>query len=121
MSGTSQIDIPTPTADLPRTAAIQIIKDLDACDGLKVRYDLLEKKNSELLKAVQLQDKTVEDLRQNEARLMEVISTISVLQRSQSDNYQALEKKYKREVRAGRFKLVLLGGAVAFGIYQTLK
>lgn len=117
----SQIVIQEPDIKIPRSTAIATVKDLERYDGLKLQYDLLEKKIGELVKVIQTKDASLNEAKHTESRLNLVISNYNAMQKSDVARYQDMEKKYKREVRAGRFKIVLLGAAGAFILYQTFK
>lgn len=74
-----------------------------------------------MVKIIQSKDASIQECKQTQGRLNQVISNFSAMEKSSEIRYDTLKKKYKREVRAGRFKLLLLGGAIAYGIYQSIK
>lgn len=117
----SQTDTPEPDVKIKRRVAIEVVKDLTRYDSLQVRYKLLEENIANLKMISEQKDLKLREYKDSESRLNLIISNQSALNREVDLRYKALEKEYKREVRAGRFKLVLLGGAVAFALYQTFK
>lgn len=121
LSVSSQTGIVEPDVKIKRSNAIKVVKDLERFDSLKARYILLEENISNLRMISEQKDLKIEEYKANEASLRYVIENYAIMQQSSDAQYHDLQKKHKKEVRAGRFKLVLLGGALAFGIYQTLR
>lgn len=74
-----------------------------------------------MVKVIQEKDKQINQYKQSEGRLNLVISNQTAIEEAAAVRYKALEKKYKSEVRVGRFKVILIGGLAAFAIYQTIK
>ena len=120
-SATSQSDILNPEVRISRSVAIATVKDLERYDGLKIEYDLLNRKVNEMVKIIQQKDDQIREDQDVIGRLNLVVNNHSAMQKMQETKYQNLQKQYTRSVRAGRFKIVLLVGVAAFGIYQTFK
>lgn len=117
----SQSAIPEPEVKLKRSRAIAVVKDLTRYDSLQLRFRLLEENNDNLKKVIGQKDEKISEYRDSESRLNMIIGNFSAIQRSDKIKYSQLEKKYRKEVRAGRFKLVLAGGAIAFALYKTFQ
>jgi hypothetical protein len=117
----SQTDTSEPVVRVVRHKAIQVAADLTRYDSLKVKYELLAD-NVRLLNGVIVEMKEKqENAKQTEGRLNTVISNYGVLNQMQVDRYNDLQKKYKRQVRLGRFEVVLIGAAVTYALFQTLR
>lgn len=101
--------------------AVEVLKDLTRYDSLKVQYQLLSDNVTRLKQVMEQKDKQLSTYKENEGRLNLVIGNQQLVQKSAEQRYKQLEKKYKTAVRVGRFKVVLLIGAAAFGIYKTIK
>lgn len=110
-----------PEVRIKRSQAIATVKDLTRYDSLKVRYQLLEENIENLKRISHQKDLKLQEYKESEDRYKVVVGNYSAMQQADKKRYSDLEKKFKKEVRAGRFKVVLLGGALAFGIYKTLK
>lgn len=117
----SQQNIPEPEIKLKRHQAIAVVKDLTRYDSLKVSYRLLEENISNLKMISEQKDAKILEYKDSENRLHLIISNYSALQLADKTKYRELERNYKKEVRAGRFKLVLMGGLAAFAIYKSIK
>jgi hypothetical protein len=121
LTAISQSGIGEPEVKIKRHRAIAIVKDLDRCDSLKKSYAQQVDIISALRKINEQKEFKIQEYKDSEARLNNVISNYAAMQDAQESRYREMEKKYKREVRMGRFKLVLLGGVIAYGIYQSIK
>lgn len=113
--------VPSPGVKLTLQQARSAYKDL-------VRYDALQYIDS--MKTSQLMDYkfTIEQLRkqiatveERERNLKLAFDGQTLLLTDEKNRVSDLERKYKRSVRLGRLKVVLIVGALAYGIYQTIK
>lgn len=117
----SQNVIPEPSLSIKRHRVIGIVKDFERYDSLKVQFAICQANNLESEKRIAKKDSAIQEYKDSENRLQTVIGNYSAMQKADQKRYSDLEKKYKKEVRAGRFKLVLMGGAIAFALYKTIK
>ncbi len=68
------------------------------------------------------QKDTIISLHENNARNYQgIIANHQVISKAKDQKYDDLNKKYKGSVRVGRFKVVVIVGLVAYGIYQSIK
>jgi hypothetical protein len=111
---TARVRLKVPTA---MKAYIDLVK----YDELKERSDLHEKIISNLEEVIKRKDESIKEKDQLITSLRTVNTDYSSLIRAKDDKYNGLEKLYKKSVRAGRFKIVLLTGALAGAGYLLLK
>ncbi len=109
------------TVCVPLAYSVQALQDLTRYDSLKIVTILQDGKIMDLQKVVSSKDEQLRDCQDSRNRLNLVIANYQSLQQSDKASYSGLENLYKKEVRAGRFKLVLIGGLIALTGYAFLK
>jgi predicted nuclease with TOPRIM domain len=111
---TARVRLKVPTA-------FKAFTDIIHYDDLKESTVLMQKQLANLQKEVSKKDSMLTERDGSINNLKLINSDYEALRQNDQLKYKDLEKKYKGQVRLGRFELVLLGGSIAFGIYQTFK
>jgi hypothetical protein len=106
---------------LNQSQAVKVIKDLITYDGLKEIVKIQEAQMKDLRTILAQKDTIISSYQRTTTNNESIISSNRVIFEAQEQKYKDLNKKYVRSVRWGRFKVVLLVGAIGYGLYQTLK
>jgi len=101
--------------------AIALAIDMKGYDSLQTINALHEGVIDDLHRTVNEKDGQIKDCQDSRNRLGLVISNYQAQQATDKDRQGALEKLYKKQVRAGRFKIVIIGGLAALTAYKLLK
>jgi hypothetical protein len=117
----------TDTVPKPRVIHLTIDQAKEAMKDL-MRYDAQRSVDSirisqinDLKSVVDMQRSQLNIIEERERNLKLALDGQTLLINDWKNRFEESEKLRKRSVRAGRFKVVLIGGALAFAIYQSLK
>lgn len=118
----SQTDIRIDTmVNLRVPVAMKAAIDLVRYDEMRLRDSLQYKIIDKLEEIIKRKDEQITEQKETIVRLTTMNTLQTGIQKEVDLRYKDLERKYKKEVRAGRFKIVLLTGALAGAGYLLLK
>lgn len=120
-SGFSKIDTLPRNVVLNPTEAIGTIKDLIRYDGCKEIVKVMEGQILDLKKMNDQKDTIIKFHENNAIDFRGIISNDKVIMTAKDQKYDDLNRRYKRSVRWGRFKVVLLPVFAAAGAYVGYK
>lgn len=98
-----------------------VLKDLIRFDGCKEIVKVMEGQIIDLRKMNDQKDTIIKLHEANAINFRGIIANSETIIKNKDQSYADLNKKYRRSVRAGRFKVVLIVAAVAGGAYLVLK
>lgn len=120
-SASSQIDTARNKVILTQQQSVKAVKDLVTYDGLKEIVKIMESQMVDLREILKQKDAIISSHERTHLKNEQIIANDQAIYKAQEQQYNDLNKKYKRSVRAGRFKVVLLPVAIAGGIYLGYK
>lgn len=117
----SQIDTAKNRVILTQQQSVKTIKDLVTYDGLKEVVKIMESQMADLREILKQKDAIITSYQNTNLKNEQIIANHQAIYKAQEQQYKDLEKKYKRSVRAGRFKIVLMAGMAVGAGYLLLK
>lgn len=113
--------VPSPGVKLTLNQAKQAYKDLIMYDAQKSIDSIRIGQIQEYKAVIDLQRKELATVEERERNWKLALDGQTLLMNDWKSRYEQSEKLRKRSVRWGRFKVVLIGGAVGYIIYQSIK